>query len=153
MLKVGNMAPDFEASIDAGETVRLSTLRGQNVVLYFYPKDDTPGCTQESCDFRDSHPDFTAANCLILGVSRDSVRMHDNFRSKYKLPFRLVSDTDGTICESYAVWVQKKNYGREYMGIQRSTFIIDDQGVIRQIWRNVRVNGHADSVLEVLRGF
>jgi len=151
ILEVGNMAPDFETDIDGGETIRLSDFRGKNVVIYFYPKDDTPGCTKESCEFRDSYSDFIVEDCVILGVSRDSVRSHDNFRSKHDLPFRLVSDHDGGICESYSVWVQKKNYGREYMGIERSTFIIDSDGVIRSIWRNVRVNGHVDTVLEAVR--
>ena len=151
ILEVGNMAPDFEADIDGDETIRLSDLRGKKVVIYFYPKDNTPGCTKESCGFRDSYADFIAEDCVILGVSRDNVRSHDNFRSNYDLPFRLVSDLDGGICESYSVWVQKKNYGREYMGIERSTFLIDSDGVIRSIWRNVRVNGHVDIVLESLR--
>ena len=151
ILEVGNMAPDFETDIDGGETIRLSDFRGKKVVIYFYPKDNTPGCTKESCEFRDSHSEFIGEDCVILGVSRDSVRSHDNFRSKYDLPFRLVSDSDGGICESYSVWVQKKNYGREYMGIERSTFLIDSDGVIRNIWRNVRVNGHVDTVLESVR--
>lgn len=150
-LEVGGLAPDFEAPIDGGENIRLSDLRGQNVVLYFYPKDDTPGCTQEACDFRDSHPDFTGAGCLIFGVSRDVVSLHDNFRSKYELPFRLISDIDGDICQAYLVWVQKKNYGREYMGIERSTFLIDGEGVIQRTWRNVRVKGHVKAVMEALR--
>ena len=151
ILEVGNMAPVFETDIDGGETIRLSDFRGKKVVIYFYPKDNTPGCTKESCEFRDSHSEFIGEDCVILGVSRDSVRSHDNFRSKYDLPFRLVSDSDGGICESYSVWVQKKNYGREYMGIERSTFLIDSDGVIRNIWRNVRVNGHVDTVLESVR--
>lgn len=147
VLKVGMQAPDFEAPIDGGESVRLSTLRGRKVVLYFYPKDSTPGCTTEACGFRDALPDFSAIDAEILGVSKDSVKRHDNFRAKYDLPFHLVADTSGEVCEAYGVWVLKKNYGREYMGIQRATFLVDEAGVIREIWRKVRVKGHVDAVL------
>ena len=151
ILEVGDIAPDFDAPTDSGPDIRLTDLRGHNVVLYFYPKDDTPGCTQEACEFRDSNADFSHLDCSIIGVSRDGVQRHHNFRAKHDLPFQLVSDIDGAICEEYGVWVKKRNYGREYMGIERSTFLIDAVGVIREIWRKVSVDGHVNSVLEAVR--
>ena len=151
-VETGQVAPDFEAPIDGGETIRLGSLRGGKVVLYFYPKDSTPGCTTEACGFRDLYPDFTGVGAEILGVSKDTIKRHDGFRSKYELPFRLVSDTDGAICEAYGTWVKKKNYGKEYMGIERSTFLIDEEGVVRAVWRKVRVKGHVDAVLDAAKG-
>ena len=145
---VGDKAPDFDMPTDGGGRIALSELKGRKIVLYFYPKDDTPGCTTEACGFRDAMPDFSKVNASIIGVSKDSVKRHDNFKAKYALPFTLASDEDGSVCEAYGVWVLKKNYGREYMGIERSTFLIDEDGVVQGVWRKVRVKGHVDAVLE-----
>ena len=150
MVETGDKAPNFTMPTDGGGTVSLSDLKGKNVVLYFYPKDDTPGCTTEACAFRDDFPAFSKLNAEILGVSKDSVARHDKFKSKYDLPFTLVSDTDGSVCEAYGVWVLKKLYGREYMGIERATFLIDEKGVIRNVWHKVKVKGHADAVKDAL---
>ena len=147
-LEIGQRAPDFEMATDGGGMVSLAGLAGKKVVLYFYPKDDTPGCTKEACGFRDSHPDFAGLDAVVVGVSRDSVARHDKFKAKYDLPFTLASDTDGGVCESYGTWVEKSMYGRKFMGIERTTFLIDEAGVIRNIWRKVRVNGHVDNVLD-----
>ncbi len=144
----GDKAPAFEMATDGGGTVSLKVLKGKPVVLYFYPKDNTPGCTKEACAFRDLMPDFSGIDAAIVGVSKDSVKKHDNFKAKYELPFTLASDEDGTVCEAYGTWVQKKLYGREYMGIDRATFLIDGKGVVRKIWRKVKVAGHAEEVLE-----
>jgi len=144
----GDKAPDFTAPTDGGDALTLSSLKGKNVVLYFYPKDDTPGCTTEACGFRDNMAALAGSGTVVLGVSRDSVKRHDNFKAKYELPFRLVSDEDGAICEAYGVWVEKVNYGRTYMGIERATFLIDAKGVVRQVWRKVRVKGHVEAVCE-----
>jgi peroxiredoxin Q/BCP len=151
-VEIGKPAPDFSVPGDGGGTVSLSALKGKPVVLYFYPKDDTPGCTTEACGFRDAMPDFSKVKAEIVGVSKDSVKRHDNFKKKYDLNFALASDEDGAVCEAYGVWVKKKNYGREYMGIERSTFLIDKDGIVREIWRKVRVKGHVDAVLEAVRG-
>jgi len=148
---IGQPAPDFTLATDGGGSVALAELRGRPVVLYFYPKDDTPGCTTEACGLRDAMPDFSALDAEIIGVSKDSVKRHDNFKAKYELPFRLGADTDGAVCEAYGVWVLKKNYGREYMGIERATFLIDGAGTVREIWRKVRVKGHVEAVLEAAR--
>lgn len=145
---VGDIAPDFNLATDSGGELSLSSLRGKKIVLYFYPKDMTPGCTTEAEGFRDAIGAFGAANTEIIGVSKDSVKRHDNFKAKYDLPFTLVADVDGEACEAYGVWVEKKNYGRTYMGIERSTFLIDEKGKITQMWRKVRVKGHVDNVLE-----
>jgi len=150
-LEVGDAAPDFTLPGDGGKDVSLKSLKGKKVVLYFYPKDSTPGCTTEACAFRDALPDFRGAGAEIIGVSKDSVARHDNFKAKYDLPFRLVADTDGTLCEAYGVWQEKVNYGRKYMGIVRSTFLIDKKGKIAAAWRNVRVKGHAETVLNEAR--
>lgn len=144
----GDKAPDFTAPTDGGGTLTLGSLKGKNVVLYFYPKDDTPGCTREACGFRDNMTALAGAGTVVVGVSKDSVRRHDNFKAKYDLPFQLVADEDGAICEAYGVWVEKQNYGRTYMGIERATFLIDRKGVIREVWRKVRVNGHVEAVSE-----
>ena len=146
-LDVGDKAPAFKGATDGGGKVSLQDFKGKKVVLYFYPKDDTPGCTTEACGFRDSFPDFSKIDAAIVGVSKDSVKRHDNFKAKYELPFALLSDEDGSVCEAYGVWVMKKNYGREYMGIERSTFLIDETGKIAGVWRKVRVKGHVDEVL------
>ena len=150
-LKIGDTAPDFSLPTDGGGRVALKELRGRKVVLYFYPKDDTSGCTKEACAFRDAEPDFSAVDAAIIGVSKDSVARHDKFKAKYGLNFTLASDEDGAVCEAYGVWVEKSMYGRKYMGIERATFLIDEQGVLKEIWRKVKVPGHAEAVLEAVR--
>jgi len=128
----------------------LKALKGKAVVLYFYPKDDTSGCTAEACAFRDALPDFSKAKADVIGISRDSVASHDKFKTKYELPFPLASDADGKVCEAYGTWVEKSMYGRKYMGIERTTFLIDGKGVIRHIWRKVKVPAHATEVLQAV---
>ncbi|MGH6947604.1 MAG: peroxiredoxin, partial [Kiloniellales bacterium] len=147
----GNPAPDFTVPSDGGGTISLAALRGRPVVLYFYPKDDTPGCTMESCGFRDSLPDFDRLDATVIGISRDDVGSHERFKAKYGLTFPLAADVDGTVCEAYGSWVQKSMYGRLYMGIDRSTFLIDENGVVRRVWRGVKVGGHVDEVLGALQ--
>lgn len=147
-LKAGDKAPAFNGSTDGGGNISLKDFKGKKLVLYFFPKDMTPGCTTEAEGFRDALPKFKKAGVEIVGVSKDSIKRHDNFKAKYHLPFTLLSDEDGTVCEDYSVWRKKKNYGREYMGIVRSTFLIDEKGKIAQVWENVRVKGHVDAVLE-----
>jgi len=147
MVEIGKKAPAFKLPTDGGGTVALKDLKGRKVVLYFYPKDDTPGCTTEACGFRDAFPDFTKVDAVIIGVSKDSVARHDKFKGKYELPFTLASDEDGTVCEAYGTWIEKSLYGRKYMGIDRATFLIDEQGVLRGEWRKVKVKGHVDDVL------
>lgn len=147
---VGDRAPDSKMPTDDGD-VSLKSLKGRNIVLYFYPKDDTPGCTKEACGFQDALPNFSKIDAEIIGISKDSPTRHQNFKKKYGLKFKLASDEDGAVCESYGVWKEKKNYGRSYMGIERSTFLIDGKGVIRKVWRKVKVNGHVDEVLEVAK--
>jgi peroxiredoxin Q/BCP len=147
----GDKAPDFTLPADGGGEVSLKALKGKPVVLYFYPKDDTSGCTAEACAFRDALADFSRLKAQVIGISRDSVASHDKFKRKYKLPFPLASDADGTVCEAYGVWVEKSMYGRKYMGIERSTFLIDGKGVVRAVWRKVKVPGHAGAVLDAAR--
>tara|TARA_R110000787_G_scaffold36145_27_gene92515 strand:+ start:98 stop:562 length:465 start_codon:yes stop_codon:yes gene_type:complete len=147
----GDKAPGFTVATDGGGTVSLKDFKGRKVILYFYPKDSTPGCTTEACAFREAMPDFSKIDAEIIGVSRDSVKRHDNFKAKYELPFTLASDEEGALCEAYGVWVEKMNYGRKYMGIERSTFLIDEKGKIAKIWRKVRVNKHVEKVLEEAR--
>ena len=147
-VEVGDKAPDFTLPADGGGMVSLRALKGKPVVLYFYPKDDTSGCTAEACAFRDALPDFSKLKAEIVGVSRDSVASHDLFKRKFELPFPLASDEDGKVCRAYGVWVEKSMYGRKYMGIERSTFLIDANGVVRKMWRKVKVPGHAQDVLE-----
>ena len=149
----GRKAPDFSAATDGGGKLKLSELRGKPVVLYFYPKDDTPGCTTEACGFRDAAPDFKKLKATVIGVSKDSVARHDKFKAKYKLGFPLVADEDGKICEKYGTWVEKSLYGRKYMGIDRATFLIDKDGVVRKVWRKVKVNGHVSEIAEALKAF
>jgi thioredoxin-dependent peroxiredoxin len=144
---IGSKAPDFSLPASGGETISLSGLKGKNVVLYFYPKDDTPGCTIEAKDFRDHIKDFAAANTVILGISKDSVKSHDKFKEKFCLPFPLVSDENGTTCEEYGVWGEKSMYGKTYMGIMRTTFLIDKNGIIRNVWEKVKVEGHVKEAL------
>jgi peroxiredoxin Q/BCP len=146
----GDRAPAFRASDQEGRTVSSSDLKGKPYVLYFYPKDDTPGCTREACTFRDLLPRFLSKRVEVLGVSPDSVESHDRFKNKYGLNFRLLSDRDKALCEAYGVWVKKQNYGREYMGVERSTFLIDQKGVVRKAWRKVKVDGHGQDVLAAL---
>ncbi|MGA8691209.1 MAG: thioredoxin-dependent thiol peroxidase [Methyloceanibacter sp.] len=151
-LKVGDKAPDFTLPTDGGGKVSLKALKGKKVVLYFYPKDDTPGCTAEACAFRDSLPDFSKIRATVVGVSKDSVASHDKFKTKFKLPFPLASDDDGKVCEAYGAWVEKSMFGKKYMGIERSTFLIDEKGVVRNIWSKVKVDGHAGEVLKAAEG-
>lgn len=146
-IEIGDKAPDFTLPTDGNGKVTLSKLRGQKVVLYFYPKDDTSGCTAEACGFRDSFPKFGKVEAAVIGVSRDSVASHDKFKKKYELPFALAADEKGEVCERYGVWVEKSMYGRKYMGIERSTFLIDEKGVVRGVWRKVKVPGHVEAVL------
>jgi peroxiredoxin Q/BCP len=145
-------APDFALEADGGNTISLADYKGKQLVIYFYPKDDTPGCTQESKDFRDALAEFQNAGAEILGVSKDSVKSHDAFKEKYCLPFPLLSDPEGTMCEAYGVWKEKSMYGKKYMGIERSTFLIDEQGKIAKLWRKVSVPGHVEEVLKAVRG-
>ncbi len=149
--EAGKKAPEFTAATDGGGKVRLSDFKGKNVILYFYPKDDTPGCTKEACGFRDAKPDFAKAKAVVLGVSKDSVARHDKFKTKYDLNFPLIADEDGKICQKYGTWIEKSLYGRKYMGIDRATFLIDGKGVIRNVWRKVKVPGHVEEVLATLK--
>lgn len=150
-LQPGDPAPEFEALTDAGDTFRLSDLKGKTVVLYFYPKADTPGCTKESCSFRDNMARFRRRGVVIVGVSPDKVAKQARFKEKYGLPFTLLADEDHKIAEAYGVWKLKKNYGREYMGIERTTFIIDKDGKIARVFPKVKVDGHVDEVLAALK--
>ncbi len=150
-LDAGDKAPDFDLPTDGGGSLGLKDLAGKTVVLYFYPKDSTPGCTQEAKDFRDMTAELEAAGAMVVGVSKDSVASHDKFKAKQELPFSLISDGEGELCEAFGVWKEKKNYGRVYMGVERSTFLIDGAGVVRKAWRKVRVKGHAEEVLEAAK--
>ena len=147
-LDVGDKAPTFTLPTDGGGDISLKDLKGETVILYFYPKDDTSGCTAEACAFRDALPDFSKVNATVIGVSKDPVKKHDKFKDKYDLTFPLASVEDGKVCDAYGTWVEKSMYGRKYMGIDRSTFLIDRNGVIRAIWRKVKVPGHVDEVLK-----
>lgn len=152
MTLVGQPAPQFELLNEKGEMVRLADLKGKNVVLYFYPKDMTPGCTTEACDFRDAYENFSELNAVILGVSMDDANRHTKFIEKHGLPFSLLVDSDHAVCEAYGVWVLKKNFGKEYMGIERTTFLIDENGLVKQEWRKVKVKNHIEEVLTTLKG-
>ena len=152
MIESGTVAPDFTLETDQGESVTLSKLRGKNVILYFYPKDDTPGCTIQACDFRDAMPRFEGVKAVILGVSPDSVKSHAKFRAKFDLNFPLLADEEHLVSEAYGVWKEKKMYGRTYMGIERSTFLIDEEGVISKVWRKVQPKGHTEMLSEILTG-
>ncbi len=151
MLDAGSPAPDFTAPIDGDGTLTLSTLKGKVVVLYFYPKDDTSGCTKQAIEFTAALKDFDAAGAVIVGVSKDSVKKHDKFKAKHELGVTLVSDEDVAINEQYGVWVEKSMYGRKYMGTERATFLINAKGDIAQIWHKVKVPGHIDAVLDAVR--
>jgi peroxiredoxin Q/BCP len=146
-IEVGSKAPGFELPADGGETISLDGLAGKSVVLYFYPKDDTAGCTKEAIGFTELIGDFRKAGAEVIGVSKDPVKNHDKFIKKHDLSVRLISDAEATLCEDYGVWREKSMYGRKYMGIERSTFLIDDKGIVRHVWRKVRVPGHVDEVL------
>ena len=148
MLNVGDKAPVFAAKDQNGETVKLGDLKGQRVVLYFYPKDDTPGCTKEACSFRDADEVYRKKNIRVFGVSTDSEKSHQKFIAKYQLPFDLLADTDKSIVEAYGVWGEKSMYGKKYMGTNRKTFLIDEQGKIVRVFDKVDVAAHADEVLE-----
>ena len=150
MVEEGKPAPDFELVSDAGTTVRLSDLRGKPVVLYFYPKDDTPGCTVESCEFRDAYDVFRDRGAEILGVSPDGEKSHKKFKSKYDLPFTLLADPDHVAAEAYGVWGERKFMGKKYMGIDRSTYLIDSDGNVAKAMRGIKPAGHASEVLDAL---
>ncbi len=147
---VGDKAPDFKLQADDGRTVSLKDLRGKKVVLYFYPKDDTPGCTAEACSFRDNLARVTSKGAVLVGVSRDDHASHEKFRDKYHLNFPLLSDDGGVVTEAYGVWKKKKLYGKEFMGIERTTFLIDEGGKVAKVWPKVKVEGHTDEVLAAL---
>jgi peroxiredoxin Q/BCP len=150
VVEEGKPAPDFELTSDAGERVRLSSLRGKPVVLYFYPRDDTPGCAAQACGIRDAYGEFERAGAVVLGVSPDSEASHVKFKSKYSLPFTLLADPEHEAAEQYGVWVEKRNYGKTSMGIERSTFVIDAVGNVARVMRRVNPQTHADEVLAAL---
>lgn len=149
----GQAAPAFDLATDGDGRVTLDGLKGQSVVLYFYPKADTPGCTTEGLDFSALAEQFAAVNAVVIGVSRDAVKKLDRFKAKHDLKVVLGSDEDGLVCEAYGTWIMKKLYGREYMGVERATFLIDGAGVVRRVWRSVKVKGHAEQVLEAVQSF
>lgn len=146
-LELQKAVPNFIAQATADTQVELAQLQGKQVVIYFYPKDNTPGCTTEGQEFRDAYPEFQAANTVVFGVSRDSLRTHENFKAKHSFPFELISDPEETLCQQFAVIKLKKLYGKEYLGIERSTFLIDANGVLQHEWRKVKVKGHVAEVL------
>lgn len=150
-LTVGAPAPDFTLPTDGGGSVTLSDLRGKPVVLYFYPKDDTPGCTTEACDFRDAEPDFSGASAVVIGISKDTVAKHDKFKAKHGLTFPLASDADGDVCERYGVWKEKSMYGKTFLGIERTTVLVAADGTVARVWPKVKVKGHAAEVLEAVK--
>ncbi len=149
-LNIGEKAPDFELPANTGENIKLSDFKGMHVVLYFYPKDMTPGCTTEACDFRDNHSEFENLDAVIIGISPDPVGKHEKFIQKHGLPFLLLADEEHKVAELYDVWKLKKNFGKEYMGIERSTFLIDKEGTVVKEWRKVRVAGHVEEVLKTI---
>ena len=147
---VGATAPDFDLPADDGSTVRLSDLRGRNVVLFFYPRDDTPGCTVEACEFGEAYPRFQAQDTVVFGISADSIASHRRFKAKFDLPYPLLADEDHRVAEAYGVWKEKSMYGRTFMGIERSTFVVDKEGRIAHAFRKVSPAGHADEVGEAV---
>ena len=151
MPDIGDTAPDFTLPRDGGGDVSLADLKGKAVVLYFYPRDDTSGCTKEAIAFTEQLGDFEAAGAVVLGVSKDSVKKHDKFRDKHSLAVTLLSDEESDVCERYGVWVEKNMYGKKYFGIERATYLIDADGKIAQVWRKVKVPGHAEAVLEAVK--
>lgn len=150
-LKVGDKAPDFNLPADGNSTVGLSDYKGRKVVLYFYPKDDTPGCTKEACGFNENLKAFQKLGTDVIGLSKDSVKKHDKFKQKFSLTFPLASDESGEVCEKYGTWIEKSMYGRKYMGIDRATFLIDENGKIEKIWRKVSVTGHVEDVMKAIK--
>ena len=150
-IQIGQLVGDFSLLASSGETVRLSSYRGKKVVIYFYPKDMTPGCTTESCDFRDYNGEFSSLNTEVIGISPDDLKSHGKFINKYELPFLLLSDTEHTVSEQFGVWKLKKMYGKEYMGVERSTFLINEEGHLVQEWRSVKVDGHVAAVLDAVK--
>lgn len=150
-LEDGDSAPDFEADASSGERISLSSLAGRWVILYFYPKDDTPGCTKEACSFRDFHGKLESLDAVVIGCSPDSLKSHDKFISKYDLPFILISDPDHKVAEQYGVWKEKNMYGRKIMGIERSTFLISPDGKIARAWHRVKVDQHVDEIIDELK--
>lgn len=150
-LQPGDKAPDFSMPTNDGKTVSLKDYAGRKLVLYFYPKDDTPGCTKEACSFRDNLPHFEKIDAAILGVSKDTVAKHEKFIKKFGLNFPLAADEDGSVCEAYGTWGEKSLYGRKYMGIDRATFLIGPDGTIANIWRKVKVDGHTEEVMAAIR--
>jgi peroxiredoxin Q/BCP len=149
-LSVGDKAPDFDLETQNGDRISLVSLRGRRVVLYWYPRDDTPGCTTEACGFRDNLNRLASRDVVLLGASPDSAKSHKKFAEKFSLGFPLLADTDTSVAQAYGVWVEKSMYGRKYMGIERTTFAIDENGIITHIWPKVKVNGHVDEVMEAL---
>lgn len=150
-VQVGQAVPDFTLPASSGKDVSLSDFRGKKVVLYFYPKDMTPGCTTESCDFRDYNGQFEQLNTVVIGISPDDLKSHAKFIEKHGLPFLLLSDTEHKVCELFGVWKEKNLYGKKHMGVERSTFLIDEEGKLLREWRKVKVNGHVEEVLEAVR--
>lgn len=149
--KPGSKAPDFTLPGDGSATIRLSDFKGRKVVLYFYPKDDTSGCTKQACAFSENISALNKIDAAVIGVSKDSVASHDKFKKKYGLKFPLASDAEGDVCEAYGVWTEKSMYGRKYMGIERTTFLIDENGKVLHVWNKVKVPGHAEEVIETIR--
>lgn len=150
MLQAGDKAPDFTLSDSDGNNISLGDFKGKKVVLFFYPKDDTPGCTQEACDFRDRYTVFSEKNAVILGISKDGSKSHVKFRDKFNLPFILLSDENTEVMQKYDVWKEKSMYGKKYMGAIRTTFIIDEKGIIEKVYKNVKVKDHAEEVLSAI---
>ena len=150
-LKIGDKAPEFRLPSDGGADISTTALKGHKVILYFYPKDNTPGCTTQACGFRDNQDALNNLNAKVVGISKDSVKKHDNFKAKHGLNFPLASDEQGDVCERYGVWKEKSMYGKTFMGIERTTFLIDEDGVITQIWRKVKVNDHMDEIRAALK--
>jgi peroxiredoxin Q/BCP len=150
-LEEGDKAPAFNLPSDSGKNLKLSDFKGKKVVLYFYPKDDTPGCTKEAIGFTETLAKFKRAGAVVIGASKDTVEKHQKFRAKHDLKIPLISDEEGSLCKDYGVWTKKMNYGKTYMGIERSTFLIDEKGKLAKVWRKVRVPGHVDDVLEAVK--
>ncbi len=151
MIDVGQTAPDFTLMDQDGKPVSLTGLKGKPVVLYFYPKDDTPGCTKEACGFRDTRASYESAGAVVIGVSPDTTASHRKFADKYELPFILAADPEKSVCESYGVWKEKNMYGKKSMGVERTTFVIDAEGIVRKVFPRVKVDGHVEKVLEAIR--
>lgn len=151
MISIGDKVPEFNASVDGGTQFTIADAIGKNLILYFYPKDDTPGCTKEAIEFSEKFDAFNEHKTIILGVSRDSIKKHDKFICKYDLRNHLISDEDGSLCEAFGTWVEKKMYGKSYMGIERATFLINPKGEIAHIWRRVKVPGHVEDVLATIK--